>query len=43
MSWPGNSPPNSDVVTHEPTTGMDSMMALAIRRPVPDSASSGSE
>ena len=28
---------NNDVVTHVPTTGIESMMALAIRRPVPDS------
>ena len=41
ITSPGNSPPNSDVVTQVPTTGMDSVIALAIRRPVPDSASSG--
>ena len=40
---PGNSPPNTTNDTQVPMTGIDSMIASAIRRPVPDSRSSGSE
>ena len=40
---PGKSPLNSDVIAHVPITGTDRMMPEAIRRPVPDSASSGNE
>ena len=40
---PGNSEPNTAYATQEPTTGIDSMIAWAIRNPVPDSRSSGSE
>jgi hypothetical protein len=43
MMSPGNSPLNSDDVTQVPATGMDRTIAEAIRRPVPESASSGSE
>jgi hypothetical protein len=43
MIVPGNSPPKIDEVTQEPITGMDSMIAEAIRRPVPERPSSGSE
>ena len=43
ISVPGNSPPNSAYAVQVPTTGMDSTIACAIRRPVPDSRSSGSE
>src|ERR1700753_3613094 len=43
IRWPGNSPQTTDADNHVPTTGIDSMIAEAIRRPVPDSPSSGSE
>ena len=43
MSWPGYSPPNTNMLMYVPTTGMDSMMPWAMRSPVPDSRSSGSE
>ena len=43
IRWPGNSPPKTDAETQVPITGMDSMIAEAMRRPVPDRPSSGSE
>ncbi len=43
MSSPGNSPPNSAAEAQVPMTGTDRMMADAMRSPVPDSPSSGSE
>ena len=42
-SWPGNSPPKAKKESQVPTTGTARMIASAIRRPVPDSRSSGSE
>ena len=43
ISVPGNSEPNTANATQVPTTGMDSMIACAMRSPVPESRSSGSE
>ena len=43
ISVPGNSPPNSSQCVQVPITGTDSVMPEAIRRPVPESRSSGSE
>ena len=43
ISVPGNSPPNSGQCTQVPITGIASVMPDAMRRPVPDSRSSGSE
>ena len=43
MSWAGNSPPKSRNATQVPITGIASAMEYAIRRPVPDNRSSGSE
>ena len=43
ITSPGNCPPKTRNATHVPMTGIDSMIASAIRRPVPDSRSSGSE
>ena len=40
---PGNSPPKTKNEMYEPTTGIDRIRPSAIRRPVPDSRSSGSE
>ena len=40
---PGNSLPNSAHCVHVPITGTDSVMPDAMRSPVPDSRSSGSE
>ena len=37
---PGNSPPKIDAESQVPTTGMDSMIAEAMRRPVPERPSS---
>jgi hypothetical protein len=42
-SVPGNSPRNSTQCSHVPTTGMDRVNPEAIRSPVPESRSSGSE
>ncbi len=42
-SVPGNSPPKTKNDMYVPTTGMESMMPWAIRSPVPESRSSGSE
>ena len=41
MSGVGNSPPKNSDATHGPTNGIDSMTESMIRRPVPDSRSSG--
>ena len=43
ITSPGNGPPKTRNETQVPTTGIDSMIASAIRRPVPESRSSGSE
>ena len=40
---PGNSPPNAKKAKNEPTTGIAWMIACAIRIPVPERRSSGSE
>ena len=42
-SLPGNSPPNMKNATYVPTTGTAWVMPWVIRRPVPESRSSGSE
>ena len=42
-SGPGYGPPNASDETQVPTTGIERMMALATRSPVPDSWSSSSE
>ena len=42
-SCPGKSPPNRKNETYVPTIGIDRMTPEAMRRPVPDSRSSGSE
>ena len=39
----GNSPPNSTEAMVGPMNGMDSVIEKAMRRPVPESRSSGSE
>ena len=43
ISVPGNLPPKTRNAAQLPITGIDCMIASAIRRPVPDSRSSGSE
>ena len=43
ISVPGNSEPNSAHDAQVPITGTDRAIASAIRSPVPDSRSSGSE
>ncbi len=43
ISSPGYSPPNTRNASHVPTNGTDSSTDHMIRRPVPDSRSSGSE
>ena len=43
VSGDGNSPPKSRKAIHVPTSGTDSAMEYPIRRPVPESRSSGSE
>ena len=40
---PGNSPPKAKKWMYVPTSGMARMIAAAMRRPVPESRSSGSE
>jgi hypothetical protein len=40
---PGYWPPKTKKLRYVPTTGTESMIPSAIRRPVPDSRSSGSE
>ena len=42
-SLPGNSPPKMRNALHTPTTGTEMTTEYAMRRPVPDSWSSGSE
>ena len=42
MTSPGNSPPNSTNESHVPTSGMPSAIPSVMRRPVPESRSSGS-
>jgi hypothetical protein len=42
MTSPGNSPLKIEFASQLPTTGMDRMTPEAIRRLVPDGASSGS-
>jgi hypothetical protein len=39
----GNSPPKNRNASHSPTNGIDSTTEYAMRRPVPESRSSGSE
>ena len=43
MSGVGNSPPKNSDATQGPTNGIESTTESMIRRPVPDSRSSGSE
>ena len=43
MSLPGNSPPKTRNAIHAPTSGIDITTEYAMRSPVPDSRSSGSE
>ncbi len=43
ISCPGNWPPKTKNWKYVPTTGIDSMMPCAVRSPVPESRSSGSE
>ena len=43
IAVPGNSPPKSRKEIHVPSTGVACMIPWAIRRPVPDRRSSGSE
>ena len=43
ITWPGNGPPKTVNDTQLPMTGIDFMIASAMRRPVPESRSSGSE
>ena len=44
MIWvPGNAPPNRKYATYVPTIGMPWATPSVIRRPAPDSWSSGSE
>ena len=40
---PGNSPPNRKKEMYVPITGMDLMTPSMMRRPLPESRSSGSE
>ena len=43
MPLVGNSPPNSSEAIVGPRSGIDSVMEYAMRSPVPESRSSGSE
>jgi hypothetical protein len=43
ISVPGNSPPNNAHCVQVPITGTDRVIPDAIRSPVPESRSSGSE
>ena len=43
ISSPTKSPLKTAKCAHVPITGIDSMIALMMRRPVPESRSSGSE
>ena len=43
ISVPGNSPPNTAQCAHVPMIGTVSVMPDAMRRPTPESRSSGSE
>ncbi|OUD85258.1 hypothetical protein BC477_12655 [Clavibacter michiganensis subsp. michiganensis] len=43
MCVPGNSPPNRRNEIHVPMTGMPFTMPSMMRRPLPESRSSGSE
>ena len=40
---PGNSPPKNMLASHWPTNGIDCAIEYAMRRPTPESRSSGSE
>ena len=43
ISVPGNSPPNSSQFAQVPITGIDMIRPDVMRRPAPESRSSGSE